>query len=262
MKRMKSILYVATIAMWLMACSHEPEAASIPFSMVTAEKEVTLTADKDAPSCKVTLNVACANGDQPEINKNINHSIAQELFDMEGLSIQQAADSFATKYTQDYKTNLAPLYAEDKGDNEKRSWYEYHYTIDTHTQGGHDGAIVYLADVDYYEGGAHGIKQQIVLNFNAKTGERMTLKDIFVPGYEVRLSELLLDKLMNQADVSSIEELRAKNYLYAMDMFPSDNFILGDDEITFIYNIYEIAPYSAGKTEISISYSEVKDLLK
>lgn len=259
---MKNIIYIAIMAMWLMACSHEPEAASIPFSTVTAEKEVTLTADKDAPSCKVTLNVAYAKGDQPEIDKNMNQAIVQELFDMEGLSIQQAADSFATKYTQEYKKNLAPLYAQDKSDSEKRAWYEYHYTIDTHTQSGHDGAIVYLADVDYYEGGAHGIKQQIVLNLNAKTGERMTLKDVFVPGYEVRLSELLLEKLMKQVNVSSIEELRAKNYLYAMDMYPSDNFILGDDEITFIYNIYEIAPYSVGKTEISLSYSDVEDLLK
>ena len=259
---MKILFYVVTIALCIVACSHEPEAASIPFSTITVEKEVTLTTEKDAPSCKVTLNVAYAKGNQPEIEKAINQAIVHELFDMEGLSIQQAADSFATKYAQEYKTNLAPLYAQDKGDNEKRAWYEYHYTIDTHTQGGHDGAIVYLADVDYYEGGAHGIKQQLVLNFNAKTGERMTLKDVFLPGFEVRLSELLLDKLMELTGVNSIEELRAKNYLYAMDMFPSDNFILGDDEITFIYNMYEIAPYSVGKIEISLSYSDVKDLLK
>ena len=259
---MKSLFYMVTIAMYLVACSHESEVASIPFSTTTVEKEVTLTADKDAPSCKVTLNVAYAKGDQPEIDKNMNQAIVQELFDMEGLSIQQAADSFATRYTQEYKKNLAPLYAQDKSDSEKRAWYEYHYTIDTHTQGGRNGAVVYLVDVDYYEGGAHGIKQQLVMNFNAKTGERMTLKDVFVPGFEVRLSELLLDKLMELTGVNSIEELRAKNYLYAMDMYPSDNFILGDDEITFIYNMYEIAPYSVGKTEISLSYSDVEDLLK
>ena len=259
---MKSLFYMVTIAMCMAACSHEPEAASIPFGTVTVEKEVTLTADKDAPSCKVTLNVACAKTEQSEVEKAINQTIVNELFDMEGLSIQQAADSFATKYTQEYKKNLAPLYAQDKGDNEKRAWYEYHYTIDSRTQGGHDGAIVYLVDVDYYEGGAHGIKQQLSMNFNAKTGKRMTLKDVFVPGSEVSLSELLLDKLMELTGVNSIEELHAKNYLYAMDMFPSDNFILGDDEITFIYNMYEIAPYSVGKIEINLSYSDVKDLLK
>ena len=67
---------------------------------------------------------------------------------------------------------------------------------------------------------------------------------------------------MEIADVKTIDDLKAKNYLFSMDMFPSENFILDSDEITFIYNAYEIAPYAMGKTEISVSYSEVKDLLK
>jgi len=55
---------------------------------------------------------------------------------------------------------------------------------------------------------------------------------------------------------------RAASYLYSMQMFPSENFILGSDELTFIYNPYEIAPYSAGKTELTVSYSEVEELLR
>ena len=43
-----------------------------------------------------------------------------------------------------------------------------------------------------------------------------------------------------------------------MDMFASENFILSDDEITFIYNPYEIADYSKGKIELTISLDELK----
>lgn len=56
--------------------------------------------------------------------------------------------------------------------------------------------------------------------------------------------------------------LRDKGYLYSMDMFPSENFILGEETITFIYNPYEIAPYNVGSTELIIPFSDIKDLLK
>ena len=259
---LKKAMLALAAALWLTACSKEPQAASLPFTTVAAEKEVALTADKDAPTCKVSLNVASAKSGNAETDRAINEAVVQKLFDMQQLTVQQATDSFAYRYTREYKTNLAPLYAHDKDDAEKRQWYEYHYTITTHTQAGRDGAVVYIADVDYYEGGAHGISQQLVMNFDANTGEQLTLSKLFVPGAETRLAELLLNRLMDMQEVSSLEALRAKDFLYAMDMFPTDNFVLGTDDITFIYNVYEIAPYAAGRTEISLSYSDVRDLMK
>ena len=35
-----------------------------------------------------------------------------------------------------------------------------------------------------------------------------------------------------------------------------------EHSITFIYNVYEIAPYSNGITELDIPYSDINDLLK
>ncbi len=47
-----------------------------------------------------------------------------------------------------------------------------------------------------------------------------------------------------------------------MDIFPSENFILGDETITFVYNPYEIAPYAMGSTELIIPFSDIEKLLK
>ena len=38
-----------------------------------------------------------------------------------------------------------------------------------------------------------------------------------------------------------------------MDMFVSENYIIGDDKVTFIYNPYEIAPYSEGTIKLDIN---------
>ena len=256
-----SVLSYLVVPLCLAACSSEPQAPSLPFSTVSTVKEQALTTDKDAPTCKVSLNVACAKSGNAEIDRAINETVVQQLFDMQNLTVQQAADSFTNRYTREYQTNLAPLYAQDRSDESKRQWYEYHYAVTTHTQAGRDDIVVYIADVDYYEGGAHGITQQLVMNFDPDTGEQLTLKKVFVPGAETRLTELLLQRLMDMHDVNSVEALRAKDFLYSMDMFPSENFIMGTDELTFIYNIYEIAPYAAGRTEITLPYSDVKELM-
>jgi hypothetical protein len=47
-----------------------------------------------------------------------------------------------------------------------------------------------------------------------------------------------------------------------MDMFAPENFILGKDDITFIYNPYEIAPYAMGKTELILTYDDMDDIMK
>lgn len=257
-----STVWMTCACVVLLFCScGNSESDVLKFERIKVEREAALAAGNDAPSCKVLLEVDYAKGDNAETDKAVNEALQQHLFDMQGLTMQQAADSFATQYVRDYKGTLTALYEQDKNDTSKKAWYEYHYTIDTKTQGGRDGVVNYLINLDYQEGGAHGIKQLLVLNFDEQSGKLLTLSDVFVPGYETRLKELLLEKLMDLADAKTLDELKAKDYLYSMDMFSSENFVLNDDEITFIYNPYEIAPYEKGMTEISVTYSEVKEIL-
>ena len=96
--------------------------------------------------------------------------------------------------------------------------------------------------------------QQTIL-FDSKTGEELTLDNIFVKGYENTLTTILLQALQEKLDVGSMEELRN------IKMFPSKNFILNDETITFIYNPHEIAPYDKGSMELTISLSSLNSIL-
>ncbi len=80
-------------------------------------------------------------------------------------------------------------------------------------------------------------------------------------GAEKRLAEILQDKLEAAVGAADLNELKDKGYLNVTDMYAPQNFILGKSEITFIYNIYEIAPYEQGITKLSVSYSDLEDLL-
>ena len=173
-----------------------------------------------------------------------------------------AAEKFISTYTDDYKKTMQPLYSQDRNDASKRFWYEYHYILEATTQKGTDNTITYLTTIDYYEGGAHGINQQQILNFDSRTGLLLTLKDIFVSGYEQPLKDLLLKALLSKTGCKNIRALRTKGYLSSMDIFPTENFILGSETITFIYNPSEIAPYAMGSTQLIIPYSDLDKLIK
>lgn len=243
------------------SCSTDDQGA-IHFEKAKTDKVVILSNDDNSPSCRVHLALDYATGDNGHRAEIVNNTIEQRLLDMKGLDMKQATDSFADLYTANYKKNFLPLYNQDRADSTKRSWYEYHYIITTQVDTGHKGTAVYHVNLDYYEGGAHGICQHLTMNFDKETGRQLSLSDVFAPGYEHRLNEILLNALFEKTDTKNLRELHDKGYLYSMDMFPSENFILGDDTITFIYNPYEIAPYAAGTTELTIAYSSLDDILK
>lgn len=231
------------------------------FDTVRLDKDVALEKAKDSPKCKISLTVHYVN-DTTQRAKAINNAIESRLFGMRDMTMKAAADSFATKYMDDYVKTIAPLYKEDRGDKGRRSWYEYHYNISTEIVKGREDVTVYVINSEYYEGGVHGIEQQFAMNFDAESGRQLTLSDVFVPGYADKLNDLLLSGLEEKVGAKGVTELHGQDYLRTTEMFAPENFILGEDEITFIYNVYEIAPYAKGRTELAISYSDMKDILK
>lgn len=261
MKRTFASITSAAVAVLLAACGSSHSEAD-DFQTITVERTVAIADEEGAPTCNVRLELACANEQTGEWAKAVNDAVVGQLFYMEGLTMQQAADSFANSYTRNYRHDFAPLYREDQDDAEKHAWYEYHYTMTSEAGEGREGVVVYTTAIDYYEGGAHGINQRLVMNFERATGSLIELRDVLVPGYEQPLNELLMKALMDETGAKDERDLREKGYLYSMDIFAPANFRLGKDDITFIYNPYEIAPYALGMTELRLGYDKLEKLLK
>lgn len=253
------ILLTVASFLWV-SCGHDDD-KDIAFSTVEVTKTVPLTGDKDSPKCTVNLKISYASDNKDTCSSKINTIICKELFDANGSDVPQSARAFADGYAANYKESMSKFYAADRSDSRRKPWYEYKYSMETSIEEGRKGIVVYTAKLDYYEGGAHGISQDFVFNFKKSTGQRVRLDDIFVQGAEKRLAEILQKKLEDATDASSLNDLKDKGYLNTTDMYASQNFILGKDDITFIYNIYEIAPYEQGVTRLSVSYSDLEELL-
>lgn len=257
---MKRLFTLALGAVMLASCTTD-EGGQLAFETLSTSREVALEKTDGSPKCKVNISLHYMNGKDKKA-ETINDAITDRLFDMRGISVKQATDSFANEYIREYLKAMWPLYKEDRNDQAKRSWYEYHYDISTEVKEGRSGITVYIISSEYYEGGEHGIEQQFVMNFDNKTGQPMGLGDIFVPGYENSLNDILLKALEKKTDTGNVTELQELGYLCSTEIFAPDNFIVGKDGITFIYNVYEIAPYAKGRTELVIPYSDIDKLLK
>lgn len=182
------------------------------------------------------------------------------------MTVTEAVENYKNDYIKDYRTDLISLYEEDKKNNPKgaevSAWYSYYNNIEAQPLTDNPEVLVYYINTNSYTGGAHGIYNIDYLNFNPENGHLITLNDVFNEGYKNKLNEMLLAKFMKDQGVATLEQLQEKAYLQDTDMYPSENFRLGKDGITFFYNVYEIAPYSSGTTEITLSYDELKDILK
>lgn len=258
---MKKTTFSALLLCLAVSCATETE-DTIFFDSAISDKEVKLSNDEGSPICAVHLQLEYATDENGHKAEVVNKYIIQKLLDMKDVTVQEAADSFANSYTRTYVRNFLPLYNQDRADTTKRSWYEYHYVITSQTQNNDIGTTAYIATIDYFEGGAHGVNQRMTMNFENKTGRLLELVDVFVPGFESRLNPILEEALCEKIGVPDISELREEGYLPSMDMYPSKNFILNDETITFIYNPYEIATFDKGETELVIPFSSISDILR
>lgn len=260
MRKTTSLLITATFA--LAGCTGMSTPAQLTFDSLSVEKRVALTADTNSPAYEMKLNVKYVKEGSDEMRKSVNDAITAKIFNLHNVDIKMAVDSFVNENTQTYINDMRPLYEEDKRDIDKRPIYEYAADINTRTEDGKEGVVTYFINMYNFTGGAHGLTQLLTLNFDKATGRTITLEDVLVVGYKQKLNEMLQKALMEEADCKDINELHDKGYLFSMEMYPSNNFVLGKDGITFIYNPYEIAPYALGRIELTISYSTLEPIMK
>jgi hypothetical protein len=108
---------------------------------------------------------------------------------------------------------------------------------------------------DLYTGGAHGLEIQRGYTFNLKTGDIITLKELFHKGFDydkVIKSSILEDIRKNPGDYFPIDTTSIQNVPW------DERFYLEEDNLVIHFGAYEIAPYAAGLPEFRIPFSKLK----
>lgn len=269
---MKKILFIAgLVILTLTGCggdrnSRTAKIDGIEFDSIVADTTIRLVKDDaQSPTCHIRLNIQYAKGSKEAeaINNTLIHSglLVPDYLALgkESMSMKHAVDSFISRFASDYLNDYAPLYRQDK--NHSTS-YNCEYIVNSSTRNGRDDVLCFVADTYMFGGGAHGSQQTIVRNIDTKTGKMIALEDVFVPGFEQGLCDKIVEQMCKKFDADDLEGLREQVIFEGIDPYPTDNFILGKDEITFIYVEDEIAPHAVGEISISLPYSDLKDLMK
>jgi len=116
-----------------------------------------------------------------------------------------------------------------------------------------------------YMGGLHGLEVKNFINFDLLNGKRITENDLFINGYAEKLKEIIKTCIKEQSKIDDkiqpISNLEDTDY-WVDAIKPNNNFYISDEGINYLFNPFEIAPYSLGQTEVIISYFKLKEILK
>ena len=112
-----------------------------------------------------------------------------------------------------------------------------------------------------YSGGAHGNTYYNHINVEKATGKELKLTDFISD--TLAFYKIADSCFRRQHEISPTDNYSDLGFWFADDQFYcNDNFYLSDDGFHFIFNVYEIAPFSHGLFELSVPFAVCRELIK
>lgn len=236
------------------------------FDSIQVNETVHLFNDTAKPACNLVINFTyVAQSSDSQLKDSLNAFFQSACFGEKYLKLspQEAIEQYKKKYTNDYRADFEPMFKQDEQEDRENTyaWYSYYKNIESHIQLFRNDLLVYRIYYHEYTGGAHGNYMSTFLNLDLKTLTPIHLRDLFVEDYKDPLTQLLWQQLIEDNHVSTRQEVEDLGYGSTGELEPTENFYLTPQGITFYYNIYEIAPYVMGPTQITLSYESIQHLL-
>ena len=220
---------------------------------------------EEAPSVTIDINIPVVKSLNKDISKKLDKTLASMIFEDEENSLDKAAQDFCRNRKEEFILYINELINDD-GDNISDFsgfFYNFFYGITADVESGLNGYINYTVTQEVYEGGAHPNSYKSTIIFNPIDGNTVTLDDILKPGYKEALTALLTTKLLEEYNAKTIKEAQEIGLFINETGVPiPSNYTFDNNGIVFIYNTYEIAPYVFGAIHLTLTYDELKDLLK
>lgn len=252
------------VIMTLGSCRHHPtmREMGIVLDTLKATGGIALSDSADNPRCKVDIElITLANKEYAPLCDSLLRSgiLSPEYLSLTERHItpQAAVDSFIRRYCDDYRTFYAGLFT-DEQDTANAS---IAFTLRTAITEGRDSTLAYRARISNRQGDIT-TDYTVCLNLDLARKRILHLTDIFVPGYEKALGEAIANQLMRQSSNKSMEELREAGFFNSIVPYATNNFLLSDNAITFVYVAGEIADREKGEIQVEVKLSKIKELLK
>lgn len=269
-KLILSVLLIASTS----GCKWASQYDYSPYKHIFLEEEAYLGEDASSPFCDFSIDYSCLNEENDSIAMLINRAIQNEFLGEEYADLipEAAVDSFKNIYLRNYRQEVGELYQMEKNNTaaeEIPAWYSQTYSMVSLVEEGHGGTINASANIFVDTGGAHPNQWSRWINFDFEDGKQLTKENVFLTDSYKDIERILLDKLILQQaelnpeeEVKSLEDLQKLGFLQLTNMYIPDNFLLSKKNLLFLFNRYDIAPYSAGEIVLEVPYEEIGPYLK
>jgi len=104
-----------------------------------------------------------------------------------------------------------------------------------------------------YTGGAHPNYTTLFKNYSVTTGKELKDKDLFVPNYKKKLTNITKDYYKKLHQLTPDKSLTTLGW-FDNKFVLAETFAITEKGIYFLYNSYEIKPYSDGQTTFMLPY--------
>lgn len=281
MKTKKYLLYVAAgclcATISLPSCGSRRQDAGIRTETLRVDTTLCLDGSSTVPSCKLKLDFAYLqpSSEDDSLTDHLNRRIIASGFGGRyGKDTPEAfVRHFTADYLEEYRTDVEPLYKEDRkqgtATEDLPAWYNYEYEFTTRLEEGAAGVINYTIQSFMYTGGAHPNTVIQCLNFDRRTGRVLPKEEVFDMNRQTDICGLLLQAIIEESNrkmetdtITSLQGLQTYGILLDGTAFIPDNFLLQKEAVTFVYNNYDIAPYSAGRFILSLPNSALQPYFK
>ena len=260
MKQLRILIVLAILAATV-ACSEKGD--KYAFQYVRFKETLPYTNGKDHPSCTFDLNVLKAHGTDTVFADAFNVDLSYFLFGRRTTDVRAAMITFVDSVINAFKNeNKEQIEYAREGGFEPMD-IDYEYVINTTISYGNNRDII-GCNINWYQytGGAHGGTLITCRNYRLEDGSVVTLDNYLKPGYKEVLIPVLEKQLLKETGCPDREHLGDYGYFPEVPMFVPDNFEIRQDSIAFIFNQYDIAPYSTGITTLVVSEDDIRTVIR
>lgn len=191
-------------------------------------------------------------GMKVEVRQKINSAIVNQAFDLENGegSLEEVAIRYRENLIDEYMNENAVL------ENGIRTWED---RISGNFQPRYKDYRNYQISYYSFRGGAHGIQTLSNIVFDNKTGDVVREEDLFTPGYEEPVAQLLRLAVKTSMEEEDPELMQ----LVQLELVvPNGNFCVREDGVEWLFQPYEVGPYALGIVSATLSWEELKPFLK
>lgn len=254
----KIILALLLVIIAITSCKktqpNAPATEKWKFDKLSLEKKIFLDGDSTKGGIKLSFEFNYPS----KIGNDSLLTIIQSQFatafagdEYKNLTPQNAFDTLTKRSAQE-SIDIAKLAIKDQSDLS-----DYYKNVITSVFDTTDMTITARTETDEYMGGAHGSQYIAYYNIDTRNGSVIKENKLFKSGTRDKLTQYIkeeLTKALNtQGDPITLLEPDA--------IVPSDNFYFNNLGIVYVYNSYEVAPYSDGLVEVTLPYAKIKDMI-